>query len=396
MSDLFPWYAPYTGWVVALLLMCLGTWLFVLGLRRREVPDRRVCPKCRYDLRATPGTQCSECGYVLKNETEARQLGRRTWLALLGLLVAISLPTWTVQHRVRAYGWDYYTRLYPFYWISPDLTLWAGNCNGYDISITEDRRRWCNGTRYENQRVVITRRGELKWSFEAEHIDPGYQSYPGSRQVNLGPFVDLDGDGTSEFVCDSNEGGNSGWHLVHIFRLGEKLESLNPNNERRDSYGGIEAFTGPDARGRFQAEGVDHAFVFFHTCHAGSCYPAVKFRITRAGLQPAGDLMRTIETPMAEREIEEIVRTCHMEQYNNERYAPLNEGMTRLLYAGHWGAALKLLDRAWWGSTEQKARYLDEFDDCVKQSPYRMTLYELGYRPPRVRSEPLAYPDPDE
>lgn len=379
MSDLFPWYAPYTGWAVALLLMCVGAFLVALGLRHREIADRRVCPKCRYDLRATPASQCSECGYVLRSEAEARRLGRRPWLVLLGVIVAAALPTWTVHHRVREYGWDYYTRLHPFYYFSPDLTLWSAKYNGYDCRIVEDRRRLYEGTRYYNRRLLISKHGRVVFTFDDGFINEGFAG------VNSGPvlpaLIDLDHDGTLELVCSSNPGGNSTPDFVHLFRLGDTLTVLNTYIPGHRAGIDIRSFSMPDPQGPYIAEGVDEAFQYFpiRPDRGGRVEPRMKFHITPTGLVLAPDLMRG-PAPSIDRE--EISSYCSGDYPETLKYSYLLTGMTHLLYAGHWDDARALLDQTWWSTPDRKAWFLTEFNKCVNRSTYRDTLHQLGYHPP--------------
>lgn len=124
MSDLVTWLAPYSGWAILLALAVLGGAITTYALFADRARHRR-CPRCGYDLSHSPTSVCSECGRTLRSERDGFRTRRRWPLAFVGLLVAIALPTFVVQRRVRQYGWAYYTYVGPLYWLWPDETVGA-------------------------------------------------------------------------------------------------------------------------------------------------------------------------------------------------------------------------------------------------------------------------------
>ena len=89
------------GFTVAGLGVVLAIWALLWGRSR----GRRRCPRCWYDLSATRGLRCSECGYVARNEKRLFQTKRRWRWALLGLLVLACGSSAAVTPKVKRDGW---------------------------------------------------------------------------------------------------------------------------------------------------------------------------------------------------------------------------------------------------------------------------------------------------
>jgi len=78
-------------WLLGAALIGGGSVLLFWALigRRLAWSDRRRCPRCRYDLSATPGLTCSECGHTYKDERALRRPPRARWMVVLGMLVLV-------------------------------------------------------------------------------------------------------------------------------------------------------------------------------------------------------------------------------------------------------------------------------------------------------------------
>ena len=102
---------PWVYYLAAALLSLLGLWLLYWSMWRDRSRGRRRCPKCWYDMSASPSLICSECGYIAKRERTLRRT-RRHWrialLAILTLLLALSLSLAPKVHRD---GWLSIVRL---------------------------------------------------------------------------------------------------------------------------------------------------------------------------------------------------------------------------------------------------------------------------------------------
>lgn len=90
-----------TGWSLVVLALVLALWAMFWDRPR----GRRRCPKCWYDMTASPGMKCSECGH---DATSVRHLlkTRRMWRWLVAGVVAAGVGyVLLVTPRVLQVGW---------------------------------------------------------------------------------------------------------------------------------------------------------------------------------------------------------------------------------------------------------------------------------------------------
>lgn len=392
MSHFLPYLAPYSGWILILALATLGLLLACRSLFPKSSPARRSCPNCNYDLRFSPTSTCSECGHTLRSEQQAQRPPRKPLRALLGLALAAALPTLAIQYRLRHEGLDYYTRLHPFYFFSPDKTIYHATSGPYILRITEDRRRWSEGSRYRDAKVEITRDRQTLFSWHDYNITPGvFYSPDGITPVP--PLTDLNADGIPEFICQSTAGGNSGFYATHVFSLGPTLVNLNPHSGN-DTTDDLNYFTDLDHDGKLEAVGHTGAFSYFHCCHAASIYPKIIFRLTNQRFVPAPDLMRTPNLPLTPTQLAQARAECLAHPGGIDQdiglgdalYSPLIDVITQLLFSGHPDDALSFLNQAWPGDPTSKSRFLQELHQRIQLSTYQPLLENLGYHPPTQKT----------
>ena len=383
MSDLLPWMAPYSGWTVMAAVALLGAALAARGLRRRPVagPAGR-CARCGYDLTGAPTLTCAECGGVRRAGAPSVRFRRRPVLVVLGLALAVALPGFAVQRRVRVYGWAYYLRVGPGYWLSPDEVQYAAANGPYRIRITRDRRRLLGGARYDDTRCTITRGGRVVWSADDWRLEPGMtnEATDGHPDAQLGPFADIDRDGTPEFLCTGSGGGNSGSTTLHVVSLGR--DGVRPMlGHPRDGPDNIYAARDLDGDGTLDFVALDHSFAFLNTCHAGSAYPRYAYRIRAGKIVPDAALMRLLPSPTAA-EIERARRQCLAAGWRpgieDPLFGPLLHVMLPLIYTGRPGEAYAFLDDVWRGPDEAKRQFLRELQRRAAASPAREALEQLG------------------
>src|SRR6185295_6042179 len=182
--------APWSGRVVTLAVVLAFAALAARFMRRRAMGGHS-CPRCDYDLSATPiAAPCPECGQVSSTRGLSR---RRPALALVALALALALPGYVAQRRMRQCGADYYLRLHPLYLVFREQTLdSAALPGGYRVQVARDRRS------VAGMRVVL--RGPSGPPFELSETRAAFFAKPGEAR-------DLNGDGVPDLHISTHSGG---------------------------------------------------------------------------------------------------------------------------------------------------------------------------------------------
>jgi Arc/MetJ family transcription regulator len=95
--------AAWLAWATTITALAVIVWALV-GTRPVRHRSRR-CPRCRYDMEATPGRTCPECGFEPRSE-RALHRGRRRWrLAMLGVVVLILSHPLHAVPDINERGW---------------------------------------------------------------------------------------------------------------------------------------------------------------------------------------------------------------------------------------------------------------------------------------------------
>ncbi len=101
MRTLPDWVFMATGWSIVMLALVLALWAMFWDRPR----GRRRCPKCWYDMTASPGMRCSECGYEASSVWHLLKT-RRMWRWLVAGVVAAGVGyVLLVTPRVQQVGW---------------------------------------------------------------------------------------------------------------------------------------------------------------------------------------------------------------------------------------------------------------------------------------------------
>lgn len=220
MSDLIPWLMPWSGRALTLAVVAVGAWVIWLGLRRRRTKEP-FCPRCDYNLTGLSNPACPECGFAASDVASTHLRPRRWRLTLIGLLIALSLPAFVAQRRMRMYGADYYLAFEPFYSIWPERT--------------EEDVRFDHGIR---ARVMRDRR-----SFYARKGSPRISVAVGRREVwetkgnlctigtmNLGRhrLHDLEANGKPCLVVSTREGDDYEYFIIKLYVLQFDVSKTTP------------------------------------------------------------------------------------------------------------------------------------------------------------------------
>jgi hypothetical protein len=96
-------------WAIGALAGLCGLALLLWSLFADRPRGRRRCPKCWYDLTASPGLTCSECGHVAHHERSLRSIRRRWRWAIAALPLIAGGYLVSVTPRIGAtwrwHGW---------------------------------------------------------------------------------------------------------------------------------------------------------------------------------------------------------------------------------------------------------------------------------------------------
>lgn len=212
MQDLLPWMAPWGVWSLYLLMLVAGAVHVWHGWFGHCFHDGPRCPSCGYDRTGIADSPCPECGREIRRPYEPfRSRRRRLWLVALGLLVAAALPSAAVTRRVREYGWDYYRRVGPVYWMFPTETVWSYRNGEYVVACVEDvAEGWAN-SRFVGDKLLISRGGATLLAAE--------DSDSICLEEEPAPGTDLNANGLPDVVIRFQSHGSGAYQTYRIFEL---------------------------------------------------------------------------------------------------------------------------------------------------------------------------------
>ena len=96
------WIFVVTGWSFTILGLAMAAWAIVWDRPR----GRRRCPKCWYNMTASPTVRCSECGHVARREKHLLRTRRKwRWFVAAAVPIAVGYAV-SVAPRVQQVGWS--------------------------------------------------------------------------------------------------------------------------------------------------------------------------------------------------------------------------------------------------------------------------------------------------
>ncbi|MEX0654075.1 MAG: hypothetical protein WD534_12025 [Phycisphaeraceae bacterium] len=218
MSDLLPWYAPYTGWALMGLLAMAGLAMIWRGLLGDRSHGRARCPQCWYDRRGTADdAPCPECGHTPRKPKHLYRTRRRWRWALVGLVIALALPTFGIARRTYQHGPGYWLIYGPGYWLFGEVHTGAQHHGPFTVNHYRDRR---TGATWH---LVTPGDVELNgW---------GYRGQPDryAWRVTMGG-EDLNGDGRANLVLRQYAGAGAAFYAILEWD-GERADLLHMTSE---------------------------------------------------------------------------------------------------------------------------------------------------------------------
>jgi hypothetical protein len=197
------------GASVCLFAFLLLIWA-IIGDRSR---GRKRCPKCWYDMSASPSLQCPECGKSAKSERKLSKARRPRWAFVLAVLMVVpSIYAMMVSKRVAEYGafaavptwflmagWEHL----PDGWIYDngfgtqeycledrlsewDTPRWMLQAFAHRLSkplITDRQARW------DTRRITLL--DELSWYYFDEQREPEIPQEPNEIPIDLDKLIQL-------------------------------------------------------------------------------------------------------------------------------------------------------------------------------------------------------------
>ncbi len=94
----------WLGWIGAIAFYCAMIYLAWWALFSDRHKGRRRCPKCWYDMCATPGMTCNECGFTVHFEKQLTKRRRRPLFAVLAFVSCVAVAGFINERRTDQ-GW---------------------------------------------------------------------------------------------------------------------------------------------------------------------------------------------------------------------------------------------------------------------------------------------------
>ncbi|QDU34490.1 hypothetical protein KS4_25600 [Poriferisphaera corsica] len=379
MSDLLPIFAPYSGWLILLLLLMIGICIAAYGLLRDRRKPYPRCPKCRYNLTGfqnSSNDQCPECGEVIHTQANLYSCNRSYRLIILGLLFAFALPIFIVQRRVRQYGWIYYTYVGPLYYLLPDVVIAEKEINGFKIIETADRRAYYTSRNdithltIATENDIVIQKDGFRWQYD---IDGRSQS---NREI-IGQ--DITGNNYPNIVFFEWTGGA---HCCYPTTILEQREDQTVVLFDDDLGNSSIQILDLNNDGIQELIVRDQIFAYWKTSYAGSPLPQVIYQFDGDQYVTAANLM--LQPPRTDKQQIEIATRINQSMQSNTYldayYSYILTPFTDLVYSGNASQAFELLDSTWPENvnTISKDQFISEFKAQIRKSPHYQVICQLN------------------
>jgi len=130
---------------------------------------------------------------------------------LLGAIVAVVLPAIAVTRRVHDYGWAYYRRVGPVYWMFPTDTVWAYRIGRYQVTCIEDPAKYWAYSNFCGQKLIIRCAGRIVLEDEGDFVRLEHDPVPGA---------DLNANGLPDVVVRFDTFSSANYQKYRIYEFG--------------------------------------------------------------------------------------------------------------------------------------------------------------------------------
>jgi hypothetical protein len=365
MSDLVPWWAPWSGRALVAAAILAALAVAIWGLRRRRSATPR-CGRCRYDLTGLAQLRCPECGWLARHADEAQRGPRRWRVVILALLAACALPVYVAAKRTKQYGWDYYLTFGPGHYFFGWQTVDEVRVGAARVSVLRDR------SPLASERMLKIRFGggrpdqvirEWRWELGVT-LDDG---------TRIGRGDDVTGDGRPDIIAVANSGGAHCCATYHVFELAPDgltqiavIEAQHGGGFEDVNHDRIPEFVTPD-----------WTWAYALTCYACLDYPEVVLQFSAAGYAAQPQLMKRPAPAESNAQFVERIRRIEQARAMDRRDRTWSE-MLRRIYTGHAPLAWPLFEDAWEPEWGPKQALLGDFMDVLRSTPHLAALIELN------------------
>ncbi len=187
---------------------------------------------------------------------------------------------------------------------------------------------------------------------------------------------DITGRGIPNLVISEWSGGAHCCYKFYVFELDEKIRTI---AVLEVSHGSLSHFADLDGDNVPEFITQDWTYAYWNTSFASSPAPGIILRFGKDNYELAEKLMRQpvlSESEMAKR-ISDIKAD---ETWKTEKNPPplLWATMLDLIYTGNMNAAWKFFDKAWVKRVKGKDKFLREFREQLKTSPYWSEIEKMN------------------
>jgi hypothetical protein len=361
------WFLPAIAALVVAIILLVG-----------RGPTSPRCPRCHHsaETNATAGGRCPECGFVAKGVRDWRRRKRRSGIAALLLVIAVTLGAVPFRGPLRIWGIRTFLPRYQS----------IGQGKAGPVTVRREHDSWNDlglPEWFGPDRIVLTLPdGTRQLIVSADHVELGASRSSGMPADDSagfgGPLPGLDDSRTSQLLVTIPSGGSGGNITTMLFELSE--HGATPLSVLANGW--VEDRDHDDT---YELVAFDATFAYRWTSGARSTRPAVRLRIEGllTGMWSLDHAAMRSEAP-SEAMLEQCrtsVRSAEVGTDAASREAwlgPLLQGTLLLLYSGQPERARAFLEEGWRGSGDELRTFEGEFAAAFASSPYAAHIRALG------------------